>query len=324
MAIETRGKWTDLIPDTGIRIAEVVDQGDQLYTPGIPQILNVKGAPKAAQQNYTGKTGFGRLKKFSDGDDIPEMSRDKTYTTSVTYNNYGGAVEVTKNQIEDRDFAAELDEMKDLSRSYNQSIDESSMQLFNGGFATTVTVNGYDMTYYGDLVPTFSTVHPTVVAGGSTQSNASSVSIGLSHLNLETGRLALTLQQTDNGRPLTMTTMPTLIVPETQLKKATESVSSDLTPESSNNALNFFKGSMNVVSSAFLDAVNSGSNTAWFLINRERHQLWYETRQDKRLESETNIRNKVVTFTLDARWANYAREWKGTWGSKGDATSYSS
>lgn len=322
--IETRAKWTDLIPDTGLKIAEVVDQGDALYTPGIPSILNVKTAPAVAQQNYTGKTGFGRLKKFADGDDIPEVSRDKSYTTSVLYNGYGGTVMVTKNQIEDRDFSAELDEMKDLSRSYNQSIDESSMQLFNGGFATTVTVNGYDMTWYGDGKPLFSTIHPTTTAGGSTQSNASSTGIKLTHDNLETGRLALTLQQTDNGRPLTLTAQPTLITPVSNEKKATESIASILVPESSNNALNFFKGSINLVTTAFLDTINGGLNSEWFLINRQRHQLYYETRQEKRLEMEKNILNKVATFTLDARWANYAREWKGTWGSKGDLATYSS
>lgn len=322
--IETRAKWTDLIPDTGLKIAEVVDQGDMLYTPGIFNLLNTKTAPKAAQQNYTGKTGFGKLKKFADGDDIPEMSRDKTYTTSVVYNNYGGSIVVTKLQIEDRDFSAELDEMKDLSRSYNQSIDESSLQLFNGGFATTVTVNGYDMTWYGDAKPQFSTVHPTPVAGGSTQSNASATGIKLTHDNLETGRLALTLQQTDNGRPLTLTSQPTLVTPINLEKTATIDINSVLTPETTNNALNFFKGSMNLVTSAFLDTANGGSNTAWFLINTQRHQLYYETRQERRLEQDVNILNKVVTFTIDARWANYSREWKGTWASKGDLATYSS
>lgn len=303
---------------------EVVDQGDMLYTPGIPSILNTSSVSGKAQSNYAGKTGFGRLKPFADGDDIPEVSRDKSYTTSVLYNNYGGTVMVTKNQIEDRDFTAELDEMKDLSRSYNQSIDESSMQLFNGGFATTVAVNGYNMTWYGDGKPLFSTVHPTTTAGASTQSNASSTGIKLTHDNLETGRLALTLQQTDNGRPLTLTTSPTLVTPVSLEKKATESIASVLVPESSNNALNFFKGSMNLVTSAFLDTTNGGSNNEWFLLNVQRHFLYYETRQEKRLESETNILNKVVTYTIDARWANYAREWKGTWGSKGDLASYSS
>lgn len=320
---ESRSKWTDLIPDTGLRIAEVFDQGDALYTPGVGSILHT-ATGAGAQKNYTGKTGFGVLRKFQDGDDVPTLVRDKTYTTSVVYNNYGGSVEVTKNQIEDRDFDAELDEMRDLSRTANYSVDQSSMQLFNGGFSTTVTVNGWDMTWYNDGVPQFSTVHPTVTVGGSTQSNASSTGITLSHDNLEVGRLALELQKEDNGLALAMAGKNTLVLPLNLEKRAMETLNSELTPESANNAINVFKGSIDMVTTKFLDSVNGGSNTAWYLVNVAIHKLYYETRQDKRLESDINIKNKVTTFTVDARWANYSREWKGTWGSKGDLATYSS
>lgn len=321
MAAETRAKWTDAIPGTGLQLAAMFDQGGELYTPGISNIINVKSAEAVAQANYTGKTGFGKLTKFNEGDDVPATARYKTYTTKVLYNAYGEHVMVTKLQLEDRDFESELSEMKDFGRAYNQSIDESSMQLFNGGFATTVTVSGYDMTWYNDGKPQFSTIHPTVVPGASTQSNASSTGIKLSHDNLETGRIALTLQQTDNGRPMALTTSPTLVVPIALEKTATETIGSVLTPENGNNALNFFKGSVNLVSSAFLDA---NSSTAWFLVNRQRHKLFYESRQEARMERDVNILNKTVTFTIDARWANYSLEWKGTWGSKGDNATYSS
>lgn len=320
---ESRSKWTDLIPDTGLRIAEVFDQGDDLYTPGIGSVLNVSTG-SGAQMNYTGKTGFGQLRKFQDGDDVPTVVRDKTYTTSVLYNNYGGSVEVTKNQIEDRDFAAELDEMKDLSRSANYSVDASSMQLFNGGFSTTVTVNGWDMTWYNDGKPQFSTIHPTVTVGGSTQSNASSTGIILSHDNFQTARLALELQKEDNGLALTMYGKNTLVLPLILEKTAMETINSPLVPESANNAINVFNGTTDIVTSKFLDSTNGGSNTAWYLVNRAVHKLYYETRQDKRLESDINIKNKITTFTVDARWANYSRDWRGTWASKGDLASYSS
>lgn len=320
---ETRAKWTDLIPDTGLKISEVFDQGNDLYTPGVGNVLHVTTG-EGAQKNYTGKTGFGKLRKFSDGDDVPTISRDKTYTTSVAYNNYGGSVEVTKNQIEDRDFEAELDEMKDLSRSANYSVDESAMQIFNGGFATTVAVNGWDMTWYGDAKPQFSTVHPTTTPGGSTQSNASATGIVLTHDNLETGRLALELQQEDNGLALTLAGKNTLVLPIILEKKAKETLMSELTPENANNAINVFRGSMDIVTSKFLDSTNGGSNTAWYLINMSAHKLYYETRQEKRLESDVNIKNKVTTFTVDSRWANYSKGWQGTWASKGNVATYSS
>lgn len=323
MSIENRGKWTDLIPDTGLKIAEVYDQGDEQYTPGIFNVLKTNTGT-GAQRNFTGKTGFGEIKEFEDGDNVPEVTRFKTYTTSVVYKNYGGAVEVTKNQIEDRDFDAELDEMKDISRSTNYSMDKSGLQLFNGGFATTAKVNGYTMTWYNDGKPQFSTIHPTVVPGASTQSNASSTGITLGHDNLETARLAVELQQQDNGLAMALAGKLTIVTGINNEKTGKETISSDLIPQNANNALNVFKGSMDLVTSVFLDSANGGSNTQWFLLNVARSKLYQETRQEKRLETEVNIRNKVATFTVDARWANYSREWKGTWGSKGDGAAYSS
>lgn len=321
--MENRQKWTDLIPDTGLKISEVYDQGDDQYSPGIFNILKLSNGT-GAQENVTGKTGFGKVKQFEDGDDIPTVERFKTYTTKVIYRNYGGAVEVTKNLIEDRDFQSELDEMKDMSRSVNYSIDETGVQIFNGGFSTTATVNGYDMTFYNDGVPQYSTVHPTVVPGASTQSNASSTGIKLSQDNLQTARLALMLQKEDNGLALAMAGKLTLITPLNGEKIAMETLQSDLQPQNANHAINVFKGTMDLVTTIFLDTTNGGLNTQWFLMNQTMAKLYQVTRQEKRLESDVNIRNKMVTYTVDARWAVCSKEWKGTWGSKGDLQAYSS
>lgn len=320
---ESRAKWTDLIPDTGLKISEVFDQGDLLYKPGVSSIMNVTTG-EGAQKNYTGKTGFGELQLFNDGDSIPATRRDKTYTTKVVYNGYGEFVEVTKNQIEDRDFEAELDEMKDLSAAANYSVDKAAMQIFNGSFATTVKVNGYNMTWYADAVPLCSTIHPTVVPGGSTQSNASSTGIKLGHDNYETARLALELQQTDNGLAITMAGKNALVLPLNLEKTGMETINSDLTPENSNNAINVFRGSTDIITSKFLDTPNGGLNTRWFVVNQGTHKLFYETRQEKRLELDVNILNKVTTFTVDSRWANFVKDWRGVYGSVGDLAAYSS
>jgi hypothetical protein len=98
MTLETRAKWTDLIPDVGLKISGFFDQGDELYTPGIDSVLNSTDGD-GAQVNFTGKTGFGEVQEYDDGDDLPALTRDKTYTTKVVYKNYGGFVDVTKNQI---------------------------------------------------------------------------------------------------------------------------------------------------------------------------------------------------------------------------------
>jgi phage major head subunit gpT-like protein len=321
--METRSTWTDLIAGVGLQISEVFDQGQEEYTPGISNVL-IQTTGTGAERHFSGKTGLGRLSLFEEGDDIAVKRRYKTYKTSISYNFYGEAIQVTKAEIEDRDFDAQLDEMKDLSVAANFSQDESGMQLFNGGFATTTTVNGYKLSFYGDAVPTFSTVHPTVVPGGSTQSNASSTSLAFGHDNLETGKVALTLQKTDDGIPLSLSGKPTVVVPLNLEREAREETESILDPENANNAINVHRGTTDVVSSIFLDAVNGGSNTAWFLIVPGRTKMYHEVRQAPELETDVDILSKNATFTIDARWANYVKDWRRAWGSKGDLTAYSS
>lgn len=322
--LESRGTWTDLIPDVGLRISEVFDQANEEYRPGINQVL-IQTTGEGAQKNYSGKTGTGEVSEFDEGDNIPGKNRYRTYTTKVTYTNKGGYVQVTKNNIEDRDFEAQLDEMKDLGISMNYSQDKSGLQLFNGGFTTggTKKVNGFTMTYYGDGLPLFSTVHSTTVPGGSTQSNASSTSVAFGHDNLETAKLALTLQQTDDGLAMALGGKPMVIVPMNLEREAREETESVLDPETANNTINVHRGTIDMMSSQHLDAVNGGSDTAWFMIVPGMSKLYHEVRQAPVMDTDVDILSKNVTFTVDARWANYAKEWKRTWGSLGTLAAYS-
>ncbi len=324
--METRGTWTDLVGGVGLQMAEVHNQAMDIYTPGISSLLITESVSGIAERNFTGKTGSGRVRKFDgDGENIGTTRRYKTYTTKELYTNYGDAIDVSKNLIDDRDFEGVLNEMRDLAIEGQFSKDESGMQLFNGGFATTVSVNNYDMTWYGDGKPWFSTIHPTTVPGGSTQSNASSTGITFGDDNLETGKLAMTLQQTDDGLPMSLLGKVTVATPIILEKQARQVLESEKVSENANNNINVYKGgSMGLVSSQFLDSTNNGSNTAWFLMVPGRTQIYQVMRQDFALESETNILNKVVTFTTDARWANTQREWKRAWASKGDGSAYSS
>ena len=323
--MENKGIWTDLIAGVGLEIAEVFDQGQEEYQPGLIRVVR-SSTMTGGQYNITGKTGVGEVQFFDEGDDIPGGRRYKTYTTKVAPNDYGKAIDVTKQAIEDRDFAEALDEMKDLSVGVNYSQDRSALQLFNGGFAETVTVNGYRMTWFGDSVPLFSTVHPTVVPGASTQSNASSTSIPFSYTNLETGHVALVQQETDDGLALALMGKPTVVLPPELWKEGLEITQSTLDPSTANNAINVYIGGMgtDMVMSPFLGATQGGSATAWYLTVPNRARLEHVVRQQPRLEKDVNIRNKVVTFTVDARWSDCVKDWRRTYASQGTNAAYSS
>lgn len=321
--MDTRGNWSNEIPDVGLRIAEFFDQGTMLYTPGIHMVLT-KTTGAGAQKNYEGKTTAGRLKKTVEGDNANSNARYLSYLTKVTYTKYTGSLEVTEEMLADRDFDNVFSEASELGRVANFSLDESGMQLFNGGFATTATVNGYDMTFYGDGKPTYSTIHPTKVPGASTQSNASSTGIKFNHDNLETANIALVEQQDDAGLPIGSNGKPMIVVPESLRREAREETESQLDPSSANNAINVWRGTMDMTSSLFLSAVNGGSNTAWFLVTPGIDKQFQEIRQAPTMAMDTAVRSGTTLFVVKARWANVVRDWRYKYGSKGDLAAYSS
>lgn len=321
--MDTRGNWSNQIPDVGLKLAEFFDQGQALYTPGIHMVLT-KTTGAGAQKNYEGKTTAGRLKKTNEGDAVATNNRYLSYLTKVSYTKYTGSLEVTEEMMEDRDFDNVFSEATDLGRAANFSMDESGMQLFNGGFATTKVVRGYDMTFYGDGVPTFSTVHPTKVPGASTQSNASSTGIKFSHDNVETANIALLEQQGDEGLPMNMAGKPMLIGSLALAREFREETESELDPTNANNAINVSRGVYDTATSLFLSAVNGGSSTAWFMILPGMSKLYHEVRKAPVFELDNSVRTGTSLFTVKARWANWVGDWHGTYGSKGDLATYAS
>ncbi len=110
------------------------------------------------------------------------------------------------------------------------------------------------------------------------------------------------------------------------MKEGQEITESHLDPSTANNAINVYVGGMlvDMWMSVHLANANGGSDTAWTLTVPQRTRWEHIVRQQPRLEKDVNIKNKVVTFTVDARWADCVKGWQRTWGSKGDTQAYTS
>lgn len=321
--IETRAKWGELIKGVGLQILEAMDQGSMLYTPGISNLLMVESSD-VGQKHFTGKVSENRITRKDEGEDTEELNRFKTYVTSIDYTAYAAKIEVTREQLMDRDFSAQLDEASDIGKAANFSQDEAGIQLFNGGFDTRKdSIKGYRYQYYNDTVPTFSTQHPSVVPSQSAQSNASATSMVLSEANLETARLALRRQMTDAGGPLTMGGMETLVLPLALEKLGRQLTESEYIPNSGNNDINVYRGSVNMVSSVLMDAVHDGSDTAWFLIVPGATRFIHDVREAMQPWTEVDEDKKTLTVGIYGRWANYTKDWRRAWGSKGTGGAYS-
>lgn len=321
--IESRSKWGEIIKGVGLQLMDVFDQNTQLYAPGISNLL-ITTSSDVAQKHLTGKVTENRLRRKDETESTDELGRFKTYVTSIDYTAYAEKIEISREQLMDRDFTNVMSEVGDLGRAASFSQDESGLQLFNAGWDTRVdSARGYRLQWYNDTVPQWSTIHPSVVPGQGTQSNASSTGIALSDANLETARIALMLQTTDAGGPLTLGGQTTLVVPAHLEKTARVITESELVSNSGNNDINIYKGSVNVASSMLLDAVNGGSNTAWYLVVPGATKFVHDTREGMQPWTEVDEDKKTLTFGVYGRFANYTMDWRRAWASKGAGAAYS-
>lgn len=321
--IETRSKWGEAVKGVGIQLLEFIDQGMELYSVGISSLLKVESSD-VGQKNFSGKVSENRITRKDEGEDSNELNRYKTYVTSVDYTAYAGKIEVSRENLMDRDFGSQLDEAMDIGRAANFSQDEAGMQLFNGGFDTRKdSILGYRYQYYNDTVPTFSTQHPSVVPSQSAQSNASASSIVMSEANIETGRLALRKQMTDAGGPLTMGGRESIVAPMALEKTAQVITGSELVSGSANNDINVYQGTVGVVTSVLLDAIHGGSDTAWYLVVPGATKFIHDVREAMQPWTEVDEDKKTLTVGLYGRWANYTKDWRRAWGTKGTGAAYS-
>jgi len=267
----------------------------------------------------TGLTGHGLPEEFAEGTPLPETKNIKTFETLYSIKDYGLSITVTDNLKEDEErLGKALDQMANHAKSVDVGEVKSAFQNLNGGFATTAKVNGTTLHRYNNEA-LFVATHDRA-DGGSTQSNVSGGSIALTELNLETGRLALVKQLTDNGLPVIQTGTITLSVPDDLEKNAVIFTGSQLRASTANNDLNFYRGRINVASSRWLNATNGGSATAWFLTVKlpgMLSPLRIYRKGGPRFKDfvEAKTWNQIVG--TKNRYAVGNSEWKGCWASPG-------
>ena len=317
-----------LIKGTAAKASEVFDEQGELANVVIPSFFKVR-TDDGGQYNVTGLSGPGVLVKRSESGSYSAGRRYKTRDTNYVHSTYSKELEVSMEQLQDRDFDNVWDEIRQLRKSADFWKQFAAFQVFNGGFNTTVAINGVDLTRYGDALPLFSTVH-TRADGGATQSNASSTSIPFNEANLETGLIAMKEQLLDDGTPIRDLGRISIVVPHNLDKTAAIIVGSSLKPSTANNDVNVYNtGMYDVVSSHLLAAVTgraggaTGNDTAWFVVAENLSKLLYVNRLAPQLTSERTV-SGGMKFKVDVRLSVGHSHWLGTWGTQGTGASYSS
>lgn len=317
-----------LIKGVAAKASEVFDEQGELANVVVPSFFKVR-SDDAAQYNVSGLTGPGVLQKRSELGSYLSGRRYKTFDTNFVHSTYSEELEVSMEQLQDRDFDSVWDELKQLRKAADFWRQQAPFQVFNGGFGTVAAINGVDITRYGDGLPLFSTVH-TRADGGATQSNASSTGIPFNEANLETGLIALKKQLLDDGNPIRDLGRVWCVVPTDLEKTAMIILQSTLRSGTAQNDVNVYNdGRYGLVASHLLSSVTgraggaTGSNTAWFLVAENLSKLLLVDRLSPTLTTE-KAEHGGMKFKVDARLSTGHSHWLGAYGSQGANAAFSS
>ena len=320
--VQTTAFLGNLVKGIDAKFLEVFDENVDAYKSSLDTLFRQRKSVQKREHTRL-KAGTGLLVKKDEGGPYTYDNQKPSFETNYYHNTYGKGVMVTLEEIEDKDYQDKLDEFTDLARSARQTMDMSMAQVLNGGFTTNRVVNGIEISRLNDNVPLFSTVHP-LYGQSSTQSNASATSIPLSDTNLETARIALTQQTTDDNQPLTLSSRLVLVVPPALRKLATQLAKSEQTPQDANNAVNVYKGEIDVMEVTWISAMFGGSDTAWFLMAPEQAKLMFITRVAPSMGIDVDSETDDRKYKVRARWSVGYSDWRRTWASKGDGSAYAS
>ncbi len=278
---------------------------------------------RTISEEFAGYAGLGSIPKVSEAEEIGEDAILHTYDTTLTASKYAQLLPISYELLED-DLSGAIEKAKYGSRALVRKSEDLGSSVFRNAFSTSYTS-------YGDAKPLCSVSH-TRADGGTAQSNASSTGITLTEANLETGILAMRAQLDDRGNLISVVPN-TLLVPPALEKEALEIVKSSNRSGTANNDINvnnmreYTGGMLKVVVWDYLGAAAGGSDTAWFLLSDNDHEVnwgWRRKPAVKRLDESVGAKNEIYYWKMSFRAAYGWRNWRGVWGSKGDAQAYSS
>lgn len=307
MPLTNRASFGDLLEPGFYKIFnDAFKEIPQLY----PSLFNVADSSKQDERE-SAVTGFGQLLQVGEG--APIQYEDPVQMYDVTYQHvkFGLGFKITKEMYDDDLYNVMNAKPRELGLAANRTEENSAANVFNRAFSTSYQG--------GDAKPLLSTTHPSS-AGLASQSNASATSIVLSEANLEIGILALRNQKDDKGQKKAFQAK-TLLVPVANptRKNAHIIVDAPMRSGTADNDPNVYKGTLNVKEWIYLS-----STTAWFLLDDQMQKLRWFWRQKPSFKQDELFDTDVAVYKVTERFSNGFSDWRGVWGSQGDASAYSS
>jgi len=300
-----RSGFGDLL-EPGFR--EIFDDNFKELEQIFPQLFHVNTSAKQDEKD-SAVSGFGLMQSTAEGAPIDYEDPVQMYDVTYTHTKYTKGFKVSREMYEDDLYNIMNKKPAALGKSARRTAENAAAVVFNNAF--TAANAG------GDGQELCSTVHPRA-DGGATQSNANTSGITLTEANLETGHLAMRNQLDDKGQKIDVIA-DTLLVPIDLRKEAHLIVDSPLRQGTADNDANVYKGQYKII-----DWIYLSSATAWFLIDSSQHEINWFWRVRPEFKQDDSFDTDMALYKARQRFSRGFSDWRGVWGSKGDAAAYTS
>lgn len=264
--------------------------------------------------------GPGLFSKIGEVQAVPSYVAKVANKWTVTISDFAEGIEVSKNLFDDDlhgEYQAQVAELAIMAR---RTQDANAFKIFRGAFTTTLTADGSALIGSHTLIGG-GTVNNQILTADIT--GASSTALTTAAFNVAMQRLATTKSQANV--PL-QCVGDVLLVPPALYTVARQIAVSALVPENGNNGVNVFSMdySVKVYQSVWLgtagaDAVNAGSDTAWFLLDSKRHSIRRFVRQgiQTALRDWSMSNNRTYYYQANFREEVFAPDYIGVVGALG-------
>lgn len=274
----------------------------------MPMVFNVLTSDRDHEKD-SATTGFGKLEQTDELGALDYEDPVKMYATTYTHLKYTKGFKVSQELLEDDQHNVISAMPKALAKSVVYTTEYWGASVFNNAFSTSYTS-------YGDGNPLCSIEHDRA-DGGTAQSNASATEIVLSEANLETGRLALEKALNDKGEVVNFKA-DTLLIPIDLRKTAQILTESTMRPGTANNDINIYDGVFKVIPWRYIT-----TSTYWFLLDSRNHLVNWFWRIRPEFKNDYSFDADAAIYKVRVRFSYGWSDWRGVWGSSGEASTYS-
>jgi len=256
----------------------------------VPVLFNVEKSNKA-QEFSLGAGSLGLMEEWDkSGRQVAYEDFSKGFKATYTHKKYSKGMQIERELIEDDLYS----EVKKRTRALAQSVYYTRQY-----YAASVFNNAFNSAVVGpDGVALCSASHPLSPGSSKVWSNAGT--LPLTADNVEATRTAMMAWTDDKGNILGVNP-DTLIVPPALRKAALVIADSDKEPDTAENNVNIWKGTVNVIEFPFLTDSN-----AWFLCDSARMKNflnWFDRRIATLEQDKENFDTEVSKYKVACRFS---------------------